>query len=211
MQHHIFQFETLGQNAFTCPVLDLTYYNFDWSRFKSVMEPYRFSELVPEIQTIKFNVVEQVKKFGYIPEDQTIDWWKAQGSMAKDRIRPSEENDVSLKNGMLTWINDLPNKNKGIIWSKGNNFHNVIADRIIRNLVIQTDKFSYWSARDLRTFIDTKFDFTTTGRLDFSPFQDEAKWAAVYNPYAHGHKLAADIMRLQTITRAEADLDIISG
>lgn len=208
MKHTFFQFETLGQNAFTCPVVNISWITVDWDRFTSVMEPYRFSEVSKEVNVVKIDLKEQVKKYGYIIEDNTVNWWKKQGSLAIERIKPSDE-DVSLNRGMLEFLYELPEKNKGLIWSRGNNFHNVIADRIIRNLKIDTDKFGYWNARDIRTFIDTKFEFKT--RNDFCPFESEAKWASVYNQFENGHKVAAEVMRFQTIARAEKDMDIISS
>ena len=65
----------------------------------------------------------------------------------------------------------------------------------------------YWSVRDTRTFIDAKFDFPKLNA--FVPVSDTAKWEYNFKAHDSKHDVAADILRLQAITRAENDLEQI--
>ena len=61
----------------------------------------------------------------------------------------------------------------------------------------------FWRVRDTRTFIDAKFDFKT--KNGFVPVSDEAYWSEAFKEHDSIHDIAADILRLQAIHRAEND------
>jgi hypothetical protein len=206
----ILDYETAGQNVFTCPVLNVAFYSFDRARFSSVMEPYYFSELIQEIQTIKYNLTEQVKSYGYKIEKSTIDWWLKKGELGKQVLAPSSE-DSSLYDGMKHMLDEANVKHAGYWWSRGNTFDPIISQRISQD-TNQAEYFAstlrYFNVRDTRTYFDAKFDFKI--RTDFSPFEDEKKWKEVFQPHNSVHDVAADIMRMQAIIRGENGLDNIS-
>ena len=62
-----------------------------------------------------------------------------------------------------------------------------------------------WKVRDVRTFIDAKFDFST--RSGFVPLADEKYWNEAFVAHDSTHDVAADVLRLQAIYRAENDLE----
>ena len=66
-----------------------------------------------------------------------------------------------------------------------------------------------WKVRDMFvvTFIDAKFNFYTT-RSGFVPLADEELLGkTAFVAHDSSHDVAADVMRLQTIHRAEHDLE----
>ena len=63
----------------------------------------------------------------------------------------------------------------------------------------------FYKARDVRSHIDAKFNYTT--RNGFVPVADEEYWKTAFIAHDSSHDVAADVMRLQTIHRAEHDLE----
>jgi hypothetical protein len=63
----------------------------------------------------------------------------------------------------------------------------------------------FWKVRDVRTHIDAKFNYTT--RSGFVPVADEDYWNKAFIAHDSTHDVAADILRLQAIHRAENDLE----
>ena len=75
---------------------------------------------------------------------------------------------------------------------------------------VKKDKFlneyiPYWKNRDTRTFIDAKFNFTT--KNGFIPVENKELWEEVFKAHDSTHDIAADILRLQAIHRAEHDME----
>jgi hypothetical protein len=208
---HIFDYETLGQDVYTCPVLNVSFYNFDRARFTSVMEPYRFSELIKDVKSVKFEVEDQVKTYGYKIEQSTLEWWSQQGAKARSILKPSTS-DQKLAHAVEQHLDYVAGAKKiSYWWSRSNTFDPIILWRTARdtgNLARVQDLLKYWAVRDTRTFIDAKFDFKV--KNSFCPFTDEAKWNEVFVPHDSTHDVAAEVMRLQAIIRAEADLDHIN-
>jgi hypothetical protein len=58
--HFILDYETMGQDVFKVPVINCSYFIFDWDRFTSD-EPYTFNELIKSIKFDKMQVEPQVK------------------------------------------------------------------------------------------------------------------------------------------------------
>jgi hypothetical protein len=59
----------------------------------------------------------------------------------------------------------------------------------------------------VRTHIDAKFNYTT--RSGFIPVADEKYWESAFVAHDSTHDVAADVLRLQAIHRAENDLEQI--
>jgi hypothetical protein len=68
-----------------------------------------------------------------------------------------------------------------------------------------TDNLNPWLVRDTRTYIDAKFDFPKIN--GFVPVADEKYWAVTFVKHDSRFDIAADVLRLQAIIRAENDLD----
>jgi hypothetical protein len=175
------------------------------------MEPYFFEDLIKEIKTTKFEVEDQVKNYGYKIEKSTLEWWSQQSGAAQDIIKPSASRDQSLKDAVDEYHEYASRVKIEYWWSRSNTFDPIISRRVARD-VGKLDEFEnifkYWTVRDTRTYIDAKFDFKV--KNSFCPFTDEKKWNEVFIPHDAVHDVAAEIMRLQSIARAEADLDHIN-
>lgn len=203
----------MGQNVFQCPILDCSYVVFDWERFTS-NNPYTLKELVDNIQKDKLDVVSQVKEFGAKYNQRDLDWWLSQSETAKDVLKPSSK-DIRIENFIENFIGylSLMNNNTKIDywWSRSNGFDPIILQRFAK-LVGKQDKIDdllkFWLIRDTRTFIDAKLNFPKVN--GFVPISDQAYWDSTFVKHDSRFDIAADILRLQAICRAEDDLEMIN-
>lgn len=129
-------------------------------------------------------------------------------------MKPDPVNDLNALQFMEKLIDYLRSEGKiDYWWSRSNSFDPVILDRIAQNAnktSLLGDHLKYWAVRDTRTFIDAKFDFKVPGgKNGFVPVSDIAKWEYNFKAHDSKHDVAADVLRLQTIVRAEADLEQI--
>lgn len=208
--NHIFDYETLGQNTQKCPVVNKAYFTFDANRFQT--KPYTFAELTESVQQVKFDLGHQTKNpYNYQAEESTLEWWKSQGAEAIKHLKPSSH-DVTIEEGMQIYVEYLSTGPKiDIWWTRSNTFDPIILWRLARDIGINKkldDLLKFWLVRDTRSFIDAKFNFT--GENGFIPFTDVNKWNTVFVKHDSIHDVAADILRLQTIVRAENGLEIIN-
>lgn len=202
MQHFILDFETIGQDVFTAPIVNCSYYTFDWSRFSSD-NPYTFEELVTSIRLDKMQLEPQIKEDGYVYKKRDIDWWMEQGPVARKQIMPSA-NDIPVSQFVTNIISYLQKTKLKYWWSRSNTFDPILLHRAFRDHATreQLDEvLPYWRVRDIRTYIDTQFNFELK-KNGFCPMDDEAEWAKVFTPHNSIHDLAADILRIQRIERA---------
>jgi len=95
-------------------------------------------------------------------------------------------------------------------WSRGNTFDPIILWRLMNKeqTPLLDQYLRYYKVRDIRTHIDAKFDYTT--RSGFVPVADEKYWNQAFVAHDSIHDVAADILRLQAIFRAENDLEHIN-
>lgn len=198
-------FETLGQNAQKVPALDCAYTTFVWERFLD--EPYSFDELVLSINKTKLSVEEQVKVYGAKYTQDDLKWWQDQPKELRKNIMPSEE-DATVQEFMNAIIEYLRHSEKiEYWWSRSNTFDPIIMWRLAQYVdqdLLLNEYLKFWRVRDIRTFVDAKFNFTT--RNGFVPVADEHWWNENFNAHDSIHDVAADILRLQAIYRAENDL-----
>lgn len=196
----IFDFETLGTNLINgFPVLDIAYYIFDADRFTT--NPYTFDELTNEIQYVKFDVADYCQTYGYKPEKDTIEWWSTQAKEVKNRIKPSDI-DMSVSEFADKFLGYLEANRPDYWWSRGNTFDPVIIYRIfndLNRLIEFNNVCPHWAVRDIRTYIDAKFDFDPKIKNGFVL----PEWSEKFNVHNSIHDVAADILRLQTIVKAQ--------
>ena len=124
----IFDFETLSQEQTNGVVLSMAMLNFAECRFIGD-NAYTFDELVQNTQMIKFNVEEQVKKYNREINRDTLTWWSEQGELAKQQLKPSE-NDVSIDQLYNFFIvNKSTNVKK--VYTRGNTFDPIFLEYIM--------------------------------------------------------------------------------
>lgn len=204
-QDFILDFETIGQNPVKAPILDVAYVAFSWDRFLD--DPYSFEELTSLVRTDKLSVMDQMNNgCSYTTED--INWWLKQSKEAKAKIRPAE-NDLTIQEFSVNIFKYLREVGKiDYWWSRGNSFDPVLLERVMNQLgqhKLMNEYLKWWRIRDVRTFIDAKFNFST--KNGFVPVADEEYWQNSFVGHDSTHDVAADVLRLQAIHRAENEYE----
>src|SRR6056300_1839435 len=202
----ILDFETLGQDASRCPAIDVGMGTFIWERF--LEDPYTFEELVTNTCIrMKLSVEDQVKNYGAVVEQKIVQFWEEQDPEVKQHIKP-KSGDLTQEQFCDLFISYLAGKPKiEYWWSRANVFDPLILWRIMTDCNRHhslNEYLMFWRVRDTRTFIDAKFNFST--KNGFVPVADEKYWESAFAAHNSVHDIAADIMRLQAIHRAENDL-----
>jgi len=196
--HFILDYETIGQDVFKAPVVNCSVFLFDWARFVS-SNPYTFEELIEEIIFTKFKLEEQVKA-GYKFKDEDLKFWKDIGEIRQ--CLPSED-DVSVEDFVHSLYDYVLPCKINRWWSRSNTFDPILLHRNFRDHSSREklDKIlPYWKVRDIRTYIDTQFDFKNKVN-GFCPQDDEEDWNKKFIPHNSVHDVAADILRMQRIDR----------
>jgi hypothetical protein len=206
----IIDFETMGQDVHNCAVIDMSAMVFQWDKFTS-NDPYNLSDVF-KVKKFKLNVSEQVKKFNWVVDKSTLDFWSQQDSEVRKNIAP-KSSDLSVEDFCKQFTDFLIDGPKiDFWWSRSNSFDPVILERLFKsqNKVNHLQShLQHWKVRDTRTFIDAKFDFGLK-KNGFNPCANEEKWDSVFKAHDSAWDVLADVMRLQSITRAENDMEQIT-
>jgi hypothetical protein len=199
--HFILDYETIGQDVFKAPVVNCAYYLFDWERFTSD-NPYTFQELIGEIRQDKFKIREQIEDGGYSYKRDDLEFWK-QNPIAYEQLRPTPQ-DISVED-FTTRLYDYVIGNKVVRWwSRSNTFDPILLHRNFLDFSSREKLdfiLPYWLVRDIRTYIDTQFQFQNK-KNGFCPIDDEGEWNRIFVAHNSIHDVAADILRIQKIERA---------
>lgn len=205
----IFDLETIGANVHVCPVVDMAYATFEWNRFSA--NPYSFDELVTDtVKCIKVSVKDQMDNYNCSFKKRDVDWWSNLPEHARKKMKPTP-NDLTVLEFCDTIIEYLRQQvNIDHWWSRGNTFDPIVLWRLMdeEHTALLDEYLKFYKVRDIRTYIDAKFDFTT--KSGFIPVADEEYWNKAFVAHDSTHDVAADILRLQAIFRAENDLEHIN-
>lgn len=194
----ILDFETLGQSVFTAPIVNCAYYLFDRSRFTSD-NPYTFNELVKEIKISKFNIKDQLDR-GYKYFKRDYQWWEDKGPEVVKQLLPTN-NDLTTDQ-FIDILNQYIPKKIDYWWSRSNSFDPVLLQRIFDDEGVDLNNtLPFWKVRDIRTYLDTRFEFKLK-RNTFCPIEDEELWKKHFIAHNPRHDVAADILRMQRVERA---------
>lgn len=204
-QDFIIDFETIGQNQLKAPILDAAYVAFSWDRFTT--DPYSFEELTSLAKTDKLSVAAQMTSgCSYTKDD--LAWWQGQSKEAKSKIKPKPD-DLTIEEFSANIFEYLREVGKiDYWWSRGNSFDPVLLERVMNQLdkhLLMNEYLKWWRIRDTRTYIDAKFDFQQ--KNGFVPVSDVEYWSKAFVGHDSTHDIAADVLRLQAIVRAENDLE----
>ena len=156
----------------------------------------------------KLSIADQVKNYDFSYTEDDMTWWMEQPKEVRKNIVP-RNTDLTVTQFAEEIIGYLRSSEKiNYWWSRSNSFDPVILEHL--SVSAKKDKLlneyiPYWKVRDTRTFIDAKFNFTT--KNGFIPVSDESYWNNNFNAHDSAHDIAADVMRLQAIHRAENDLE----
>ena len=201
-------FQTFGQDQFTCPIINCSLFAFEWDRFK--VDPYSFEEIVKNSTTFKVSVKDQVVNHGYSIEESTVNFWEKQTPELRALIKPKKD-DLSLSDFCKKINTFLSNSEKiDYWWSRNNTFDGVIllnAFKKAGNKNLMGEYLNTWKVRDIATHLDTKLDFRQQNR--FIPVKDTEYWESAFQEHNSKHELAADLMRMQTMFMLEHDMEML--
>lgn len=193
----IYDFETLGQKAWSAPVLSMGILTFDEKRLVSD-NPYTFAELLGVSTNVKFDVKSQVEDLGRVIEPDTLQWWSEQSSEAQAVLKPSVD-DMNIFD-FPSFLNDYV-KNAGFtrsFYSRGNNFDPVLIETLCVALN-QNNPIPFYLNRDTRTEINLIFNLLEIKEKD--SFIPDGVDKPDFVAHSAVHDIAADVMRLQHVRR----------
>lgn len=204
----IMDMEAFGFDERKCPIIDVSVFCFEWGRF--LTNPYSFNELTRGAKRFKLDVKHQVKEYGYSYSKDDLVFWQDQSKEVRAHIAPKDSDLTVPEFGkqMIAYLKDLPDVSYW--WSRGNVYEGANLNRLSRDAGFSEELsqiLKFWTMRDTRTHIDAKFDYKV--RNDFVPIKEEGKWNAMFRKHDSIHDIAADVMRLQAIARAENDLPTV--
>lgn len=202
----IVDFETFGVST-KCAIIDLSVLVFDWGRFGD--NPYTYEELLGMTKKFKLDVADQVKNYGYVIEPDTLKFWQGQPKEVQAQIKP-QKHDLKVKDFVYDFIWYISNRGEKIEywWSRNNTFDPPILWRLAHteNKWHTFEQYlPHWRVRDVKTWIDAKFDFNTLS--GFQPLADEEYWKKTFKQHDSAHDVVGDVLRLQAIYRAENGLE----
>lgn len=208
-RHLILDFETMGTNVNDCAVIDCSYFVFDTDKMVSD-KPYT-TRTIAEIKKAKLSIREQADKYEWKVYSDTIKFWELQPPEIQKKIHPSKT-DKTVADFTDEFLSYLIDSGKiDYWWSRSNSFDPPILWRLFdsqnKGLHLK-EHLPHWKLRDTRTYIDAKLDFPKVN--GFIPVQDEDFWNKIFQLHDSSWDILADILRIQTIIRAENDLELIS-
>lgn len=188
----IYDFETLSQNAFNGAIVSVAALHFDPERF--IEDPYDYMELIGEAKTMKFDVAEQVEKYGRKIEKETLEWWKKQSKEAQQQLKPSKLDQPieMLYTFMFDWM-DIDDMNR--VYTRGNSFDPVLLDSIC-DTIGKPRPTKWWAVRDTRS--------TLEGMLWGSGIKDKfipEGLEDLFVGHDPSHDIAMDVCRIQHVVR----------
>ena len=185
----IYDYETLGKDVRTLPILSLAIFSFDTN------VNYAYQEIVNATGYYKFSVEDQVKNYGRKIEKETLDWWSQQDkSVFESQVKPSK-NDLPL-----AALYDIMKKHVGekdIVFTRGNTFDPMVTQFIMESIG-KVDPVPFWNVRDTRSFIEG-LSYGSGLKNNFTPPELEGQQLALHDPRTD---IALDVLRIQSLIRA---------
>lgn len=191
MKCAIYDYETLGKDPSTLPVLSLAVVEFDTDRFTT--NPYSFSELVESCVEFKFDVEDQVKNYGKKIDKDTLAWWGERPKELRDAQLTPTADDLPI-----TALYDIFKEGcEGVkaIYTRGNTFDPIITEQVMKDIG-KPEPYPWWAIRDTRSMIEG-MSYGSGLSNKFIPEGLEDKFIA-HDPR---HDVAMDVMRLQTLAQ----------
>lgn len=206
--HLLIDFETMGIDVKNCAVVDVAWIFFEWEKFTKG-PGYSFNDLVRMVNTVKFDVQDQVNRLGYKVDKSVVQWWKNLPPDVRKKAIPSSS-DKKIEDFVRIFNRTLEANPPKYWWSRSNTFDPIILERLIQSageVEYSTWKqyCQYWAVRDTRTWIDSKLNWPD--KNDFVPVSDLNSWNTYFKKHDSSHDVAADVLRLQRIARAEEGLE----
>lgn len=197
MKNLIFDFETLGVDTRSCPVLSMVAYVFDDEK----IDEYTPERVLDECVTFKFDVEHQKTEYSYKPEKSVVEFWLQQDRELLKSFLPSKD-DLTINSFFDKFIQYLDDNGPiNYWWSRSNTFDPPILIRMAidsGNYERMATRLKYYTVRDIRTFIDALTGFSI--RNDFVPDKFSSDyWNSVFKKHDPRCDVMADVMRIQTL------------
>lgn len=206
MKHCILDCETFGRSVSDAAVIDWSVIVVDTDKMLS-NSPYTTRNIV-DVKKFKLSVKDQVDNYGWKVYKDTVAFWEGLPESARKNIKPLKT-DLLVKDFTEQFLSYLTDFGKiDYWWSRANTFDPVILWRIFEatgKYHHMNEYLPFWKVRDIRTYIDAKFDFKT--KNGFVPVADEKFWNEVFIEHDSSWDVLADVLRMQAIIRAENDLE----
>jgi len=186
--HVIYDYETLGTNYESLPVVSLATLAFNPDRFLEA--PYTFEALVASATEYKFNVTDQVNRYGRKVEAECLEWWGTLPAHVRESQLTPLSTDLSID-----CLGDIMAElcgPKTVIWSRGS-LDTSVTDIYLRQIGAKAT-YKFWNVKDTRSYIDGMASGANI-RNSFIPEGLEDRFEA-HNP---SHDVAMDVMRMQTL------------
>jgi hypothetical protein len=191
---NIYDYETLSAELNTAPVVNVAAMTVNEDYFLSDT-PYSYMDLVDLAKTMKFNVKEQVEKYGRIIDKNTLLWWQKQGSEALKQLAPLPT-DVSITE-LPAFLRATMTPGQ-LVYTRGNTFDPVLTTSIC-NLLGESEPYKFWDVRDTRTMIEgIAIGHGININNSFVPKSIKEGEFVAHNP---AHDIAMDIFRIQQLLR----------
>jgi hypothetical protein len=202
-------FSMLGYHPEDCIILDCSVAVASKEKMLSG-NPYTTMEAFKQVKRFKLDIPSQ-KALGFIAHESGIDFWKSQSKEMLDRVLKPSDKDLSVGEFTNMFIDHLiPRGGIDTWWSWNSMDDAAILWRLFRSVNKESTIREYLprhKSRDVASFIDAKFDLENK-KLDFVPIDDVEYWNKIYVKTDSAMEVMANIMRIQTILRAENDLEI---
>lgn len=193
MNSFIYDFETLGQNPRSAPVLSVAMIRFNPSRF--LPNPYTMEEILRTAVYAKFDVKSQVEEFGSKIEQETLDWWKSQSKAAQQSQLAPKKDDLDIRELPAIFEENLPEK--AVVYTRGNTFDPIFLKNWTEKLKV-APVYPWWADRDTRSLIDGMAWGSGLNNKFIPEGIDESEYP-LHDPRVD---IALDIMRIQSLAQA---------
>lgn len=209
MKDLIIDFETMGTEPTTCAAVDCSVMVFDWDRFTSD-NPYTTKDIVETVR-FKLSVEDQVRNYNYAVENSVLEFWAEQSKEVRARIKPKAD-DLTVEEFVKQFHDFIIDAGVKHWWSRSNTFDPVILTRLFDSQGKKEHLYGYlkyYLVRDVRTYIDAKFNFENK-KNGFCPVADDQLWESTFKAHDSSWDVLADVLRLQAIVRAENDMEQVT-
>lgn len=185
----IYDYETLGQNPNTAPVLSIALYAFD----DQTIGELTLDDIVSNCSMYKFDVTEQITKYNKVVDPSTVEWWSKQSNEARSILDPSDK-DVSIRELGNMFQSEL-NVPAERVYTRGNTFDPIFTSQICRDIDI-AEPYDWWAIRDTRSLIEG-MSYGSTIRNTFMPPSVKESDVVLHDPR---YDIALDVLRIAALT-----------
>lgn len=204
-----FDSETLSENSIDATVVDVSCLIIDKEKMISD-KPYTMRNII-EVQYFKLDTDQQMNDFNTKSSKHTMDFWSKQTQEIRNRIKPSDK-DINVSTFIKkfnSYIGSEPALSK--FWCRNTSFDFINLKRLYsydgKNI---DDYIKHYQIRDIRTCLDTSFEFAEDANLNFCPVKDEDFWNKVFQQHNSTWDVIADVLRYQAILRANKGMEQIN-